>query len=88
LEEEDDMQELTERLGAVIKEIGCRPENVACEFLDLNPACTELQKMAGEWAKMSVLTFQGNLLDKGLAISRAIAEFTLELGHPTGTDTP
>lgn len=52
------------------------------EFAGVNPEVAELQKVAGEWAAMSVYTFSGELLDRALEVSKAIAAFTMEFGTP------
>ena len=76
------MQQLSEALRQMIDEVGSKPEHLGDEFPGM-PAAARLQEMAGEWAKMSAMTFQGALLEKGLAVSRAIAEFTAELIAPS-----
>ena len=72
------MKALADAMNDAMNGMGSKPESLADEFAG-HPEAARLQEMAGEWAKMSVLTFTGDLLTKSLAVSRAIAEFTQEL---------
>ena len=79
------MQALTNAISGAAKEIGTSEENLSDEFPG-NPECAALQQVAADWAKMSILTFDGKLLDLALDISKAVAKFTMELGTPGSTD--
>ena len=74
------MQELSKAIAAGVDAIGSSSIDSA-EFAG-NPEAEELQRVAAEWAKMSILTFDGELRDKALEISKAVASFTMELMTP------
>jgi len=84
------MQELAQAIEAMRVVGGIEPdadEEFAREFPD-QPEAAQLQRVAGEWAKMSTLTFSGTLLDRALDVSKAIAAFTQELSTSGSTMAP
>ena len=79
------MQELASAVNDAAAVFRPTQEVISSEFAG-HPEAVWLQTAAGEWAKISVMTFTGDLLTKALAISRSIAEFTAELNSPTNGD--
>ena len=59
-------------------------EEVAKRFKEMGPGEEdEFTKFAQEIASISLGTFTGRLLERGLDIAKAIAEFSCELNKPS-----